>query len=415
MTLNTAQGQTVGDAARSLREEYRIADVLRTMTAVTLRKNGAELCGPCPKCGDGGKGDRSDRFYVTQDGKACACRQCHTQRMDVVGLVAWLHKVPMHEALDMLAGRRTSARVRPPTPSVTTVTTVTADSSTQDATSQAWRTEAAKLAQRACERLHADTDGARDARQYLLSRGLQPETWAAFGLGYEKARIPGTKGYAPAVSWPVVHEETGETYGVRYRFLQAHAGADGKEYRYTSLYGSRTTGRLFGVPALPAGVLLPWDDSPRLHGEAISCLVITEGEFNAMSCWQACHETNIDVLSFGSESQRTLPAWAAEIAARYGAVVVWVDDPQKALQVAQQLPQAKALRSVQEDGQKLDANALLVAGSLGGLIQAARLSVMRERRESVLWQLWDVRDTLDAGQRIVGQRLALELGRSVTF
>ena len=134
-----------------------------------------------------------------------------------------------------------------------------------------------------------------------------------------------------------------------------------------------------------------------------------------MSCWQACHETNVDVLSFGSESQRTLPAWAVSIAQRYGAVVVWVDDPDKALQVAQQLPQARALRSVTEDGHKLDANALLVQGQLGGLIQAARLSVMRSRRESVLWQLWDARDTLDAGQRIVAQRLAQELGRNVTF
>ena len=164
------QGQTVGDAARRLREDFKIADVLQRMTAVTLRKNGAELCGPCPKCGDGGKGERSDRFYVTQDGKSCACRQCHTARMDVVGLVAWLHGVPMHEALDMLQGRRTFARVRP-APSVATVTSVTHDSSTQDATSIEWRTEAARRVQKACERLHADTDGARAARQYLLSRG----------------------------------------------------------------------------------------------------------------------------------------------------------------------------------------------------------------------------------------------------
>lgn len=409
------QGQTVADAARLLREEFKIADVLQRMTAVTLRKNGAELCGPCPKCGDGGKGERSDRFYVTQDGKACACRQCHTQRMDVTGFVAWLHGVSQHEALDMLQGRRTFVRVRPPAPSVTTVTTVTETDERNASNSAEWRTEAARRVQKACERLHADTDGARAARQYLLSRGLQPEAWQAFGLGYERARVPGTKDFRPAVSWPVVHEETGETYGMRYRFLQTETGADGKQHRYTSLYGSRINGRLFGVPALPAGVLEEWDNSDRLHGEAISCLVVTEGEFNAMSCWQACHETNVDVLSFGSESQRTLPAWAVSIAQRYGAVVVWVDDPDKALQVAQQLPQAKALRSVQEDGHKLDANALLVAGQLGGLIQAARLSVMRSRRESVLWQLWDVRDTLDAGQRIVAQRLAQELGRNVTF
>ena len=51
------------------------ADIIATMTAVTLRKNGRELTGVRPKCG----GD--DRFYVTQD-NACACRKCHTPRMD---------------------------------------------------------------------------------------------------------------------------------------------------------------------------------------------------------------------------------------------------------------------------------------------------------------------------------------------
>lgn len=411
MGLDTAQ-PTVRDVALRLREEYSILDVLRTMTAVTLSRIGAEWHGACPKCGDDGKGDKADRFRVTLDGKWCACRKCHALRMDVVGLVAWLQKVPMHEAVDILDGRRSYRPVARPA-SVATVTSVTNDSS-DGANSPDWRIDAARRVLRAQERLHADTDGARAARQYLLSRGLQPETWQAFGLGYEKARIPGTKDYAAAVSWPIVHESDGETYGVRYRFLETHAGADGKQHRYTSLLGTRTGGRLFGVPALPSGVLEAWDGIDRLHGEAISCLCITEGEFNAMSVWQACHETNVDVLSFGSESQRSLPAWAVAIASRYGAVVVWVDDPAKAQEVAGQLPQAVALRSIEEDGQKWDANALLVAGRLGGLVQAARLSVMRERRESVLWQLWDARDTLDAGQKLVAQRLAQELGRQWT-
>ena len=198
---------------------------------------------------------------------------------------------------------------------------------------------------------------------------------------------------------------------VRFRSSCATATGD----RYDSLLGSATVGRLFGAHLLPEFEGAEWDGADRLHAEAVRCLVFTEGEINAMSVWQACHETNVDVLSFGSEAQRSLPAWAIAIASHYGAVVVWVDDPAKAQEVAQQLPQAVALRSTQEDGRKWDANALLVAGRLGGLVQAARLSVMRERRESVLWQLWDARDTLDAGQKAVAQRLAQELGKSVSF
>ena len=91
---------TIKDAATSLRESLKVEDALRKLAPhVQLHKNGVERCGPCPRCG----GD--DRFYVTQDGKYCACRQCHTQRMDVVGLVAWYLRVPMHEATDVLNGR----------------------------------------------------------------------------------------------------------------------------------------------------------------------------------------------------------------------------------------------------------------------------------------------------------------------
>ena len=410
MGLNTAQGQTIGDTAKALREEYRIADVLRTMAGVELHKNGAELAGPCPRCGG------RDRFYVTADGKSCACRKtnCHTQRMDVVGLVAWLQNVPMHEAVDILAGRRSYSPVRQ-TATVTSVTSDSSNDSLQDATSADWRKKAALSVLRAQERLYSETDGARAAQAYLLSRGLQPDTWRAFGLGYDRARVPGTKDYAPAVAWPIVHESDGQTYGVRYRFLETQAGANGKQYRYTSLTGTRNTGRLFGVPALPAGVLEEWDSADRLHAESVSCLCVCEGEFNAMSVWQACAATGVDVLSFGSEAQRSLPAWAIAIASHYGAVIVWVDDTEKAQEVGRQLPQAVALRSLTQDGHKWDSNALLVAGKLGGLVQAARLSVMHDRRESVLWQLWDARDTLDASQRNVAQRLAAELGKSVMF
>ena len=40
---------TVKDAALSLRETTSCADIIATMTAVTLRKNGRELTGACPR------------------------------------------------------------------------------------------------------------------------------------------------------------------------------------------------------------------------------------------------------------------------------------------------------------------------------------------------------------------------------
>jgi hypothetical protein len=381
---------TVADTARNLRESLPIPDALRRLAPhVHLRKNGAERCAPCPKCGG------HDRFYITADGKGCACRQCHTQRMDVAGLAAWLLDVPMHEALDVLNGHA-------PAKSVSVSTDFQSSKSVSvsaDFQPAAWRTDASGRVQEAHARLFGDTETAAAARRYLLSRGLAPDTWRAFLIGYERAKVPGTQDWRPAVCWPVTHETTGETVGIRYRFLETHAGK-----RYTSLYGSRLSGRLFGAQLL-------WADRTAV----LRCLVITEGEINAMSVYQACNAAGVDVLSFGSESQRTLPAWAVSVAQAYGAVLLWIDDTDKAHELARQVPFGYVLRSVQTDAGKQDANARLLDGTLGGLVQTARLRALRDtsRRESVMWQLWDAwKDgTLDAGQVDVGRRLAQELGR----
>ena len=390
---------TVADTAHSLRETLKVADALRRVAPhVQLRKNGVELCGPCPRCG----GD--DRFYITKDGKHCACRQCHTQRMDVAGLVAWALDVSMHEAVDVLSGTVSVSRREVVSVSRANET----ETSTQPAT---WRTDAATRAENAHRRLFGDTETAAAARAYLLSRGLMQDTWNAFTLGYERVKVPDTNEWSPAICWPVTHETSGETVAIRYRFLETqHVNVNGKvkDIRFTSLYGSRTSGRLFGASLLPVENMARW-----------RCLVVTEGEFNAVSVWQACNVAGVDVLSFGSESQRTLPAWAIDLASRYGTVVTWVDSADKALEVAQQLPQAVPLRSLHsEDDVKLDANALLMAGKLGGLVQTARLrGLPAAQHDYVLWDLWDAwqDSALDAGQVKVGRQLAHALGRGASW
>lgn len=381
---------TVKDTALSLRESLKVADVLRRFAPnVQLHKNGVELCGPCPKCAG------RDRFYVTQDGKSCACRQCHTQRMDVAGMTAWLLRLSMHEALDVLDGRTHAA--------FTNAVSVSQAIETETSQTDAWRVDATRRVKEAHKRLIGDTETAAFARAYLQSRGLTPATWEAFTIGYDRAKVPHTQEWRPAVCWPVTHETSGETVAVRYRFLATHAGK-----RYTSLRGSVTQGRLFGASLLWADVVARY-----------RCLVITEGEFNAMSVHQCANDAGVDVLSFGSESQRTLPAWCVDLASRYGAVVTWLDSPEKSLEVSRQVPQAVTLRSVtREDGVKLDANQLLLSGALGGLIQTARLRALpAEQHESVLWDLWDAwRDgVLDAGQLTVGRQLAQTLGRSASW
>lgn len=399
----------VRDVARDIAQRTDCRELLRRLVpnwTPIERGHARTLHGACPKCGDRGHVDSSrpvDRFYVTATG--CACNRCHTQRMDAAGLVAWLYDLPMREAVQQLDAGALRAVVLPASQSKSVPAT---DS---DLLQPARQKHAAGLVRKG-QALLSSPDGA-DGRQYLLSRGLQPETWQAFSLGYTPARIltSDRKQTAPAILWPIYHERSQAITAVRFRYSCATASGD----RYDSLQGSATVGRLFGAQLLPEFDGAEWDGADRLHAEAVRCLVFTEGELNACSVWQACHETGIDVLSFCSESQRSLPAWALDIASHYGAVLTWLDDTAKAQEVGRQLPQAVALRSLTQDGHKWDANALLVAGKLGGLVQAARLSVMHERRESVLWQLWDSRATLDATQRRVAQRLAEELGKSVSF
>ena len=398
---------TVKDTALFLREAYSVPDVLRRFAPhVQLHKNGNELCGACPKCGDGGKGAASDRFYITGDRRSCACRQCHTQRMDAAGLVAWIQDVSMHEAVDMLQGHSPTRVVSVSRGNETETRGEYRETRRETEQTREWQESAARRVQAAHKRLlDVNRETAAAAREYLRGRGLTQETWQAFTLGYERKNVPVEGGTVePAVCWPVIDETSGATVAVRYRFLEAQ-DVKGKLIRYTSTKGSQPSGRMFGAALLPTS------------GHSERCLVVTEGEFNAMSVWQACHTAGVDVLSFGGESQRRLPAWCVELASSYGAVVTWVDRDAVALEVGRQLPNAKELHSRQsETGVKLDANELLVAGTLGGLVQTARLFILRESAQlDVLRQLTQAWEdgTLDTAQQSVAVKLAAKLGHSV--
>lgn len=395
---------TVAAAAKSLRESTDVRELARQLLPGWTWHEGHELHGACPKCG--GK----DRFYVAES--YAACRQCHEQRMDAAGLVSWLRGVSMRDAVRELdTGALAPVRVHVKTP----------ENAGQAGPSQALQRALAYLP-RAQVRLHTQEGAA--ARAYLAQRGLTPATWDAFGIGFVPRKwLPVEKGEkrsadraAPALVWPVYDEQTRQPCVVRYRYLPgAPLDAKGEPYRYDS-FGSMS-GRLFGVQALPEYVLTPLDDRQSLHAEQTRCLVICEGELNAMSVWQACHSAGVDVLSTGSESVSHLPGWSVDVAAHYGVVLTWFDKPGVAAKVASQLPRATAVRSLlKEDGEKQDANDLLVRGVLGALVQTLRLQALpgAHERESVLWQLWDVKDELDAGQVQAGRRLAHELGRQWT-
>lgn len=70
------RSQTLSTELRSAIACFNAEHSLNEMVAAAgyaLKRKGAELCGPCPSCGEG-----DDRFYLRRDGMSAGCRVCGT-------------------------------------------------------------------------------------------------------------------------------------------------------------------------------------------------------------------------------------------------------------------------------------------------------------------------------------------------
>lgn len=387
-------------------EQAKRADLLALAEMrVAMRREGpGEHAGPCPKCGG------EDRFHVNERQGWWFCRQCYPLKNgkahDAIALLRWLTPgMSFTEAVAQLAGglpaaptgarrvQRQPAHRPPAQQPAEHVQALTA------------------LAAAAHDRLW--TPEGKPGAEYLLSRGLEPHAWLAYRLGYmPDAPLPGTTGKqrAPAIVLPWIVGGR-NVYAVRYRWLTVHRYTDDegreREARLTSDYRSSMAGRLFGGQALP---FKPGSEALRSR-----CLLLVEGEINAVSCWQAAAagEMRLDVLSVGSESARLTPA-AVQFAEQYGRVLCWADKGEVAQRLMQALPGAYGVRS---PGGK-DANDLLREGLLGGFLAAVRADAAQsvEELEGLLWALWDAADIIqgiDTGSARVCLSLAERLGKKV--
>jgi hypothetical protein len=251
-------------------------------------------------------------------------------------------------------------------------------------------------------------DDGKPGQEYLLSRGLEPRTWLQFGLGYRSdANVPGTEGKlkAPAICLPWY--AGGKLVAVRYRFLTEQNGR-----KLAAEYGSQFSGHLFGGQALPEWVTMPIEDGNN-SVQRYCTLVIDEGEINAMSIWQTAGDTNVHVLSLGSESAKLNSAMIA-VAKRYGTVIIWADRAEVARELQMAIPKAHSITS--PNGQ--DANDLLKSELLGAVMGMARLRACHNEyeREGLLWDLRDAALTwqgVDVGTAQLIQRVANDLGKII--
>ena len=307
-----------------------------------------EYAGKCPLCG--GK----DRFHV--HGKLWMCRQCHPKWGDAIEYVQWSRGLTFQQAAESLGAKETESvpiikREPPPPEPIPAPTWDAAAAHTK------WQTYVMKMEGSAGE-------------AYLIERGLCPETWRQYGIGYDALRN--------AIAMPWFRGST--LYAINYRLLDVP-----KERRFQVEKNGTRMGILFGGQALLPGFtqLLPNGKDPL----ASRNLILVEGELNCASIYQAAYPL-VDVLSMGSESAK-LPDSFIAIAARYRACIVWQDRRTLATKTATQIPGAVATWSESGHGEH-DANDLLQAGKLrthiGEILAAATPS---RHQEALQYDLQD--------------------------
>lgn len=345
--------------------------------------SGQEYAGPCPKC------HGEDRFHATKEW--WFCRQCSPKRGDAPGFLQFVENLPFLEAVERLAGDRPTRsfqsvdrreRLRQTMLQTSQGRVPIAPAKEMPGQSVEWLRQAEHIVVNAHEALMADSN---PGAEYLLGRGLLPSTWEAYNFGYAQAYHTPTDSKLPAIVIPWYRG--GKIAAVRYRFLNPP-----DKRKTTSLRDSSFSGLLFGGHVICG------------CAERLRTLVLCEGELNAASIYQVAHWARTDVLSIGSETATLTPA-AVDYISQYRQVIVWMDRPEIARQLMAVLPRAVALSSPDNR----DANDMLKAGMLGGLIATMRKRGARTRSalEAMVWDYWD------AQQHVVGDEHADAVARQV--
>ncbi len=301
-----------------------------------------EWAGACHHCGG------ADRFHVHAAGW-WFCRQCHEKRGDAIELVRVMEGLDFVAACEWLAGYRLRLPATPAKPQ----RTQRKDPDWHDA---AWQLEADDLVLQTVRRLHAP-DGAA-ARAYLEQRGLTPLTCRTWLLGYHPNQWnPDLQDStaSPVITIPHYHSREDRVFTVRYRHMRPDL-----KTKYTCKKGSN-------------GASL---DGLHLLDVDATTLIITEGELNAISIWQAAHDLDLTVVSLGSQSLGADKLNAVRVLTdKFSRCILWCDEPDVVLKVreATQSQHVHLMRSPKPNKNdpkaKIDANDMLQRGRLRAFIE----------------------------------------------
>lgn len=287
----------------------------------TTLHGGREQYGPCPRCGG------EDRFHVQSH--AFFCRNCYPPeagrgRHDVFDFAEFVGQARgFREAYEVVAGWANSTPF-PVRPMPSQEAGIRHDG-------EAWQTRARLEVNETNLRLSSAKG--RVGQVYLARRGIVPATWQTAQLGLASRKdAEGRYGWSISLPWFYEHQVT----AIQYRFIEPHA------QRYTRF----SFGQDYGETIL---YTLPLKQS--------NILVLVEGEFNALSIWQA---TPYDAVSFGSQnmSDKTVAAIRKAVG-EYERVLVWADEPAVAQDLVGMMDRSAKIISHEHD-----ANELLQQGQL---------------------------------------------------
>lgn len=337
----------------ALKARVDLCELAGRYATLTPWGRSGELAGPCPqpRC----PADE-DGFHVHPDGW-WKCYTCHPKRADAIewvlwlGLASdfraacqWLANLSNSQALLASASQPARKKPEPAAPGW-------ADPGWQATAQRTLADAVAALASPAGE----------PGRAYLAGRGIAPEAWHAWQLGYAAARFdPRQERRRPAIVLPWYGSQ-GLT-ALKYRFLDSQGQGD----RFGQLRGGQQI--LFGG---------------HLVGQQHDTLILCEGELNAVAIWQAVYTPGdpaaytvggqaVDVVSFGSQGAAVAEP-VLVLARAYQRVILWADEaaPVRAC-LAALGARAFGLKSPLTADTlpvKLDANALLQRGLLGELLR----------------------------------------------
>lgn len=310
-------------------------DILSIAEGVTTLKKqgGAWHCGPCPRCGG------HDRFYINRldnlfkCGHAAGGNGCGWGG-GIAQLAAYAWNCSTWDAIDTLSGQ--SLRDDRPVRLRQVIRQVIKPS-------EARRNEQSDTTKNKLHEIFVRTirqmEGAvgSEAREYLLRRGIQQQTWELNQVGagflYDGRAV---------VCFP--HFLSGELVGINRRIVGAFG--NGK----TRFVKGGNWGLFMLKPI-----------------EGAQTLIIVEGEINSLSIWQTVRAKGllVDVISVGSEGAfKKLASPLSELAQNYSTLLVWADEFKIAQQAQYHTLWVHDYILPIQSPRELDANDLLKAGIL---------------------------------------------------